>query len=974
MDIAILGALEVSDGRSPVDLGARPGRAVIEALALDAGNTVTTAHLVDAVWGEEPPPSAAKTLQSHISRLRHVLPPGLIETADGGYRLTVRPDEVDAHRLEALVDDARHARSTGDDRLAATLLDDAVTLWRSTPLDDLADGAFRTGQLARLEAVYESAVDERIAAHLAIGDHERMVPELELLVADHPYREPLWGHLMLALHRSGRRADALAAYGRLRLVLRDDLGISPSAPLRQLESLIIDEDPSLELAPPLPVSNLPTPLTSFVGRSQQLRDVTELLDQQRLVTLVGPGGVGKTRLAIETARAIVAGRSIPWADGIVFVDLSGMSDIGDVVAGVREQLVETLEIEPSTANDADGLAASLSDRSVLLVLDRAEVLAAPLGDLLRTVLERAPGITALVTSRVPLSVPGEQRYDVPTLELPGHDEVDGGEAHASEAVELFLERIRDPDIRNDDRELAAVVELCRSVDGLPLAIELLAPHVGALSASSLLAEFRTDARTALGSVRHDSGDPHASLEAVLDSSAELLTPQQQRALGRLTVFRGSFDLAAVRALGVDVLGEFEPLTAIGLVTPADQASAERRFRLTDSTRGYATRFLDDDDAIAAARAHALHYAAFMRRAGAGLSGPNNPTWTRRINREASNLRTALSWLLDNDPAAALAFPRAMDREQYVWSDQAEAVRVLDRLIDVAQHDMTVAPVDVAWALLGISWPRFLTGDVDGGLEAIDGAIARFVDAGERFGASEALVSRAHMELLGTGDGERAAVWYERALDEARALDDPQLSSLVLVEAAQSLILSDRLDERIEMMLEEAEGPLRAAHDHQRLAHLYMDRMIAAYATGDLDGAGRFADLTIAEDRLAHMRMFSQIAYAGRGVRKLHLDDRGDALSDLHTAIRLAHDDHNSLQLGIALQALAVHHTLAGHDADAARIWAAARSVSPLWPVFERRYGELIGRGSMERLEAAFASATSAGTVVPLDELVEWILG
>ena len=973
MDISLLGDLELRDGDASLDIAVRPARAVLVVLALHAGHAVSTADLIDAVWGEHPPASATKTLQSHISQLRRILPAGLVETMKGGYRLRLRPDEVDALRLGALVDDARRARSEGDDQLAAALLDDAVSLWRSTPLADLADGPFRAGRLAQLEAEYGSAVEERAAARLAVGDHERMIPQLELLVAEHPYREPLWGDLMLALYRSGRRVDALAAYERLRRVLRDDLGVSPSAPLRDLAARIVNEDPTLQLQPVRPASNLPAPLTSFIGRADQLREVPELLLAHRLVTLVGPGGVGKTRLAIEVVRSMSAGSSTPWPDGVVFVDLTGMDDVGDAVAGVREQLLESDGASMSDGEGTDALAAALSDRTLLLVLDRAEALAGPLSDVLAKVLEQAPGVTALVTSRVPLTVPGEWRYDVPTLGLP--DPVTTGDLDRgqSESVELFLERTRDEQIRHDPGELAAVAELCRSVDGLPLAIELLAARVGALSASALVAELRNDPRLALGSTRGDSVDTHASLEAVLDSSARLLTDEQRRALGRLTVFRGSFDLAAVRSLGVDVLGELERLIDIGLVVPGDRASSERRFRLTDSTRTYAERFLGEDEAAAVARAHARHYAAFVRRAGAGLSGPDRPRWMRRIGREAANLRAALSWLLDHDPPAATAFSRAVAKEQYVWVDHAEALRLLTRLVEVAQHDAGTAPVYLAWTLLGVGWPRFLTGDVTGGMAALEQAADLFLGADEHLGASEALVGRGHMELLGSADAGRAAGWYRRALDEANTVDDPQTRALVLVEAAQSLILTDLLDERVETMLEQAEQPLRAAHDHQRLAHLSLDRMLAAYALGDLEGVARFADLAIAEDRLARARMFTQIAHVGHGVSKLHLGDLAGALPHLRTGIRMADDDHNALQLGIALQALAVHHVLAGRERKAARVWGAARSAAPLWPLFDRRYGSLIGRDRLARLEEAFESDMAAGTVPAIGEVVEQAL-
>lgn len=958
MDVSILGELDVRSGAERVAIDARAARAVLEMVALEAGEIVPQEMLVDAVWGEDPPTSAAKTLQSHVSRLRRALPPGLIETVDGGYRLAMSPQEVDAHRLDALLGGARHAVNVGNHHVAARLLDDAVTLWRGPPLVDLADGPLRRGWLARLEALHQAAIDLRIAAHLALGEHEQMVPQLEQLVAEHPYAEPLWAHLMLALHRSGRRLDALAAYDRLRRNLRTDLGVNPSAAVRELQSQILDENAALDVPPSTPASNLPTPLTSFIGRSTQVRAVAELLREHRLVTLVGPGGVGKTRLAAEAARTVLDLGDAPWADGVFFVELARAVDVGEVVADLLGQLADAWGVGPAIATGGDGLTERLAGRSALLVLDRAEELTDPIGNLLSAVLERSAGVTALVTSREPLAIAGEHRVDVEPFHLPV-----GADTHC-EAVDLFVDRSTDiGELTGGERD--AVVELCRMVDGLPLGIELLAARVGALSASELLSELHADERAVLSLERPGGPGERASLEGVLDATVHLLTPAQRQLLGRLAVFRGTFDTSAIRAMGGEVLTDLVRLTDVGLVSAVDRADAGRRLRLADTTRAYAARLLDDDQTADARRTHAAHYAGFARRASAELAGSGGATWTRRIHREAPNLRAALAWYLEHDPPGALAFARTMADQADLWGDNEVASAALAELVEVAALHPDAAPTDVAWALLGVGWPRFLSGDIEGGMEAMDGAVSRFLAAGDRLGASGALVGRGHMELLANADADSAADWYERALAEATALGDPQATSLVLVDAAQSLILSDRLSERVASMLSDAEAALRRAHDHHRLAHLYMDRLLAAYAIADLDATTEYADRAIAESRLARTDAFAQIAHTALGVVGLHRGDLTGALSQLRIAIRMAQDEHNTLQLGIALQAFAIHRVLDDSDADADAVWVAARRVSPVWPLFARRYGELIGAERVAELEARFESINSGTSIAPL---------
>ncbi len=408
MDISILGELEINDGTALLDVGGRRERAIVETLALAAGDVVTTDTLIDGAWGDDPPPTADKSLQSHISRIRQRLPDGMIETTDHGYRLHVRPADVDVHRLVHLVEEAQQASTGLDPHFAAELLDEAVELWRGERHSDILPTApTAPRQIARLEATRELAVSARVEAHLAIGHHEFMIPELERLVNEYPYREQLWSQLMLALYRAGRRHRCTpqlrtiahrAARGHGHQPVRGAARHGRAHRRRGRTSRSREPAPGVDTADTALV----------VHRSSELsRALVELLETHRLVTVLGPGGVGKTRIAIHAANRCRE----RWPDGTFFVELAGADEVDDVVG----DLLATLPwiVEGAIGSDPrESLERSLGRRSVLLVFDAAERLADPVGDFVEHLLESAPNVTALVTSRAPLHVPGEHLLDV----------------------------------------------------------------------------------------------------------------------------------------------------------------------------------------------------------------------------------------------------------------------------------------------------------------------------------------------------------------------------------------------------------------------------------------------------------------------------------------------------------------------------------------------------------------------------------
>jgi len=393
-------------------------RALLADLLVHAGRVVSADRLVEDLWGDDPPGNPANTLQGRVSALRRALGTagaGLVVTRPPGYVLEADPGQVDAARFERLVGEA--GRAAGD--AAAGPLAEALGLWRGPALAEFADQPWAQAEAARLEELRLGAVEALVELRLAAGDHTGLVGELEGLVAEHPTRERLRGQLMVALYRSGRQADALEVYQATRAVLAEELGIDPSPGLQRLQQAILVQDPALEAATPRqqPRHNLPERLTSLVGRSEELREAAKLVEQHRLVTVTGPGGAGKTSLAVELARRLAAG----YPDGVWLAELAALRDpalLGEVVAvtlGLGEEPAGPGVAPPAVT---ERLASFVADKGLLLVLDNCEHLVEACAGLARRLLQAGPAVRVLATSREVLGVPGEVVWPVPPWPSP----------------------------------------------------------------------------------------------------------------------------------------------------------------------------------------------------------------------------------------------------------------------------------------------------------------------------------------------------------------------------------------------------------------------------------------------------------------------------------------------------------------------------------------------------------------------------
>ncbi|MFF9281055.1 BTAD domain-containing putative transcriptional regulator [Streptomyces griseosporeus] len=623
MRFGILGPLDLrTDDGTPLDPGGPRPRALLTLLLLDAGRAVSAGRLTDGLYGAEPPAGAANALQSQISRLRRRLAPHMeIEATAGGYRITAAPDAVDAHRFARLCAAGRSALAAGDHTGAAALLRDALSLWRGTPLPDLPDAH---AERAHLEELRRAAVQDRIEADLALGGGAELVPEIRALLAAHPLSERLYGQLMRALHAAGRPAEALAVHEEARRVLAEELGADPSPELAALHLELLK---GADGAPRRP--RLPAQLTRFVGREAELARIGRALDASRMVTLTGPGGVGKTRLAVEAARA---------AGEVCFVELAPLTDPAGIPRAVLTALGVREGFRTPVGDTTDRLLAALEGRPLLLVLDNCEHVVDEAARLSALLLAACPGVRVLATSRESLGITGEVLVAVPPLE-------------PEPSLALFLDRARA--VRPGFDGHARVPDICRALDGLPLAIELAAARLRTLTPDELA--DRLDDRFRLLSRGDRSKAPrHRTLRAVVEWSWELLDPEERELAARLTVFSGGAGLDAVEAVcGVpypeDVLAS--------LVEKSFVEVSEGRYRMLETIRAYAAGRLADGEELRAA--HAAYFLELAERAEPCLRGAEQLPWLERLSAEQGNLDAALRHLTRTDPPGALRLGAAL---------------------------------------------------------------------------------------------------------------------------------------------------------------------------------------------------------------------------------------------------------------------------------------------------------------------------
>ncbi|MCP4965965.1 MAG: hypothetical protein GY926_12105 [bacterium] len=674
MQIRILGTVQALDDGEPITLGGMRERSLLALLALSPGQTLSSDHIIDQLWGEDLPANPANALQALVSRLRRAVGPEVVATRAPGYVLDVDPEAVDATEFRTLVE---LAADEPDPSRRSAQYRDALSLWHGAPLAEFPFEEFAQRDRAALEELHMLAIDARISADLEAGGGAELVPELEELIAAHPLRESLRASQMLALYRAGRQAEALRAYTAAREVLGEELGIEPGPELRVLEESILMQDPELrarDAAVPRRTT-LPARLASFVGRDTEMTEVVEAFATSRLVTLTGAGGAGKTSLAIEVGRTLEG----DYPDGVWLVELAPVVD----PARVSDAAVTVLQLEqvaslggdaPERVAATDLLVEYLRNRRALLIVDNCEHVIEAAAAMVETVLLACPSVEVLATSRDRLGIPGELLWRVPSLDPD------------SAAVELFVERAQavNPAFTPDTGELEIVATLCAKVDGMPLAIELAAARMRSLPVGEILQRLQNDIAVLSGGPR-SATHRQQTLRGTIDWSYQLLDGQEADLLASLSVLHGSFSLEAAEAVASDkvddVLGSLERLIDSSMVAPI----AAGRYRMLETLRVYAAEKLGDgvDNAMAQLL---QHFKEVLAPAQNGLRGPEQLVWLDRIEADHDTVRAVLDWALPNAADEGLELASMLGWFWYLRGNSAEAKERFATLLEASGPD------------------------------------------------------------------------------------------------------------------------------------------------------------------------------------------------------------------------------------------------------------------------------------------------
>ncbi len=799
MRFGVLGPLAVwrADGTA-IRIPDLKVRALLAGLLVHEGRPVSVEWLAEALWRGRPPGNPVNTLQTKVSQLRRALEeaePGgrdLVVYQPPGYLLRAGHDAVDVQRFWDLV---TLAHQTEDPQARAALLVEALGLWRGPALADFSEEEFAQATIARLEEQRLTALELHAEARLELGQHRLLADELSDLVARNPLRESLRAVYIRALYRAGRQSEALATYGDLRDDLARELGLDPSPELTALQLAILKQDPALA-RPPDPASsakrlrtNLPVPLTDLVGRAEAITEVRRLLGSGRLVTLTGPGGVGKTRLAVETAAQLVD----RFPDGVWLVELAGLGRPGDddVTGSPVEAVMTVLGIRedapPGPRRNGqmgliERLAGALRSERVLLVLDNCEHVVEPVAELAAVLLRTAPELRILTTSREPLGLTGEVVFVVPPLEQ-------------SSAVQLFVARATAaaPGFMLGPDDAGAVAVLCQRLDGIPLALELAASRVRALSVHELVA--RLDDRFRLLAAGHRGVPPRQqTLRATIDWSWDLLTEPERMVLRRLAVHADGFALQAAESIcaGDDVRAEEVLALLVRLVDRSlvvmDSDEGGTRYRLLESVADYCLERLDE--ARERDRVRQLHdgyYTELAERAATHLRGREQRQWLQRLDRETPNIRRALEGAVrDRQPDRALRVVDAMAWYWFLRGRLGEARRSLNMALAVAGGTDAARAKALTWRT-GVA---ALVGDVD--RQALQRTAAlelcqKIDDAGTRARA-EWFLGFVACDL---GDLSVSEELVNRALRTARAVKDRWcIAAALSTKAKQAMVRGD----------------------------------------------------------------------------------------------------------------------------------------------------------------------------------------
>jgi predicted ATPase/DNA-binding SARP family transcriptional activator len=924
---------QVGDGRHVVLPGAKM-RGLLVLLALEAGRVVPVERIVDALSGDEIPQRATNAIQQLVSKLRRALPPSgadAVVTRAPGYLLDVPSSAVDALRFERLLGDGRAAAATGDHLTATVVLSEALGLWRGDALVDVPfEGAVAAAR-TRLEELRLSANEDRADAELALGRHDGLVAELEAMVQAEPLRERRWGQLMLALYRSGRQADALRAYQRARAELAEQLGIDPGPELRRLEQAVLAQDDTLAApASPLPVPVAPAagagdpipavapprravgpgrvrrPLTACLGRDDAIARVGQLVSRERLVTLVGPGGAGKTRLAVEVALAL--GDRVP--DGVWWVELAPVRSTGVAPAVGRALGLDSGPGRTGAEDELEVLAAALEARSAVLALDNCEHVVDEVAALVDELLARAPQLRVVATSREGLGVPGEVVFPVPPLA----DDA---------AVTLFTERATATGVDLVGAELGPtgpVVEICRRLDGLPLAIELAAARARHVGVDELAR--RLDQRFEILTDGPRVAQPRQrTLRAVIDWSYELLSEPERELFERLGVFAGPVGLDAIVRVCADGSDAVAVERLLGLLVDkslvvVDRSTSPSRFGMLQTLSEYARDRLRERGADVAVRER---HAAWIRDRAAevdfDVGAPDLRARLAELERDDAEIRQAIAWATKASPVVALEICSGLGwswfvglRARTAWSAHTAALDAApDASSDLRSRvaafagvagDMCGQPTASAHAEMAVAHERergdpgrlglalllrgvtlALRTEAKASLPILDEARACFTAAGHERGLGYVRLAEGSASLA-LGDAAASETALREAGEVFREHGEHLGTLAVLIRLSDLAYRSHRYEESLatlEEILSLGGPPAIMSIAHSLVA-------VVRTREGRRDEARRAAAMSMAEAQEGFAPITSGFARYASGMVRLAEGDRHSGRVDLEAAI------------------------------------------------------------------------------------------
>jgi predicted ATPase/DNA-binding SARP family transcriptional activator len=884
MEFLVLGPLEVVSGAGPVAVRGSRRRLLLATLVLHRNVVVAVDQLIDTLFGDDPPARAAGTVQSYVSRLRRDLGDSeeRIHTRPGGYVLRADPDEIDSVRFERRVKDALSVL-TADPSKAAELLLVGLGWWRGgRAFAEFADDLALQAEGTRLEEVRQRAFEGLVDARLALADYSGVVDLLETCIAEWPLRERFRAQQMLALYRGGRQPEALRAYQRFRNELGSELGLEPSPTLTQLEARILRMDPDLDLrpetgsAPDSPAStmerrssgNLPLPLNTFVGRDRDLAELTRLLETVRLLTLTGPGGVGKTRLAMRLAEL----SADAYPDGVWVCDLAAIREPALAADAITTAMDVQRRQDRSTL---EGLVEVLRPRHLLVAFDNCEHLLAPIGLIAEAILRSCPGVRILATSREPLVVDGETVWSLGPLTLPDADEVDPVASMQSPAVRLFVDRATsaDPGFSLTEASVPPVVEICRRLDGVPLALELAAARVRSMAAADVANGLDERFTLLTSGSRRDSR--HQTLLSTVEWSYEMLGNAEQALFDRLSVFAGSFTAENVErvciddAIGGTAATVLPTLVDKSMVT-ADTSVSPTRYSLLETLREFGRQRLAHASLTDEfQRRHALHAINRVDQAERGLGSREESLWSTHLEETFDDLRIAHRWALaQGDIEAGLrlvvgarefAF-RRMNYELFTWAeatlaaqgedlhpltplalatagygrfvrgDLGQAMALAERSLAVEQQ-LGLPPCGLHWRTMGNVF--YYRGQAARAAEVCQ----RMVRAARTSGDDARLVHALYMTSVGLASAARtdeSGLLAEESLSVARRCRNPTALASALY--ARALTLEPLDPGRAASMLEESVQHGSAANNRWIVAFARTELVSLASRRGDLDGA------------------------------------------------------------------------------------------------------------------------------------------